>query len=387
MTVRSEEAKAELKEAEQKLKEAEQKLADAKAELADAKKLAELADAEAKQEQIEQKLMETKQAAPANTAGIQRLEQKLQGLDDAVKELRLSVISKSTIVRRLESQLLPAIAGPAFTSSGGERKMQSRQIAQRHQHCILITCEHLCVSFCLSLSLSLFPCPSSCFCASSSFSASQQDIERMLEANRKAVEETIQRQFAFQQRESVALSELSAGHFERIRQYVRMTVEPVEWSAILPTSSTASTSSTSSTPAFQWSDENENQQYERYLSYLRSKLLSVPRHLSVERAPPSLLDTFKSRYLPFDVRGTSDVMVVERASGITPVFGIRMLMELKKQRPDAKDVYQTMGELLAADQHTPFSPIVVLTDLAEYWRFCWLEGRQHPILRSARQVS
>ena len=253
--------------------------------------------------------------------------------------------------------------------------MQSRQIAQRHQHCILITCEHLCVSFCLSLSLSLFPCPSSCFCASSSFSASQQDIERMLEANRKAVEETIQRQFAFQQRESVALSELSAGHFERIRQYVRMTVEPVEWSAILPTSSTASTSSTSSTPAFQWSDENENQQYERYLSYLRSNL-SVPRHLSVERAPPSLLDTFKSRYLPFDVRGTSDVMVVERASGITPVFGIRMLMELKKQRPDAKDVYQTMGELLAADQHTPFSPIVVLTDLAEYWRFCWLEGRQ-----------
>ena len=370
MTVRSEEAKAELKEAEQKLKEAEQKLKEA--ELAEKQKLA---DAKAELAEAEQKLMETKQAAPANTAGIQRLEQKLQGLDDAVKELRLSVISKSTIVRRLESQLLPAIAGPAFTSSGGERKMQSRQIAQRHQHCILITCEHLCVSFCLSLSLSLFPCPSSCFCASSSFSASQQDIERMLEANRKAVEETIQRQFAFQQRESVALSELSAGHFERIRQYVRMTVEPVEWSAILPTSSTASTSSTSSTPAFQWSDENENQQYERYLSYLRSNL-SVPRHLSVERAPPSLLDTFKSRYLPFDVRGTSDVMVVERASGITPVFGIRMLMELKKQRPDAKDVYQTMGELLAADQHTPFSPIVVLTDLAEYWRFCWLEGRQ-----------
>jgi len=373
MTARSEEAKAELK-------VAEQRLADAKAELASAE--AKLASAEAKQEQVEQKLMETKQADPANTVEIQRLEQKLQTLNGDVAVLRkafysksASVESKEDVIRRLESQLLPAIAGPAFTSSGGERKMQSRQIAQRHQHCILITCEHLCVSFCLSLSLSLFPCPSSCFCASASFSASQQDIERMLEANRKAVEETIQKQFAFQQRESVALSELSAGHFERIRQYVRMTVEPVEWSAILPTTSTASTASTSATPAFQWSDENENQQYERYLSYLRSNL-SVPRHLSVERAPPSLLDTFKSRYLPFDVRGTSDVMVVERASGITPVFGIRMLLELKKQRPDAKDVYQTMGELLAADQHTPFSPIVVLTDLAEYWRFCWLEGRQ-----------
>ena len=139
MTARSEEAKAELK-------VAEQKLADAKAELADAK--AELASAEAKQEQVEQKLMETKQADPANTAEIQRLEQKLQGWDDAVKELGLSVISKSTIVRRLESQL-PVIAGPALASSGGERKMHRRQIAQRHQHCILMTC--LSVPVCVSV--------------------------------------------------------------------------------------------------------------------------------------------------------------------------------------------------------------------------------------------
>ena len=195
----------------------------------------------------------------------------------------------------------------------------------------------------------------------------------------KESQEAVKQLLAAQQRETVALSELSAGHFERIRQYVRMTVEPVEWSAILPsapsTTSTASTSSTSSIPAFQWSDENENQQSDRYLQYLRSNL-SVPRHLSVERAPVSLLDTFKSRYLPFDIRGTSDVMVVERASGILPVFGIRMLLELKKNRPDAKDGYQAMGELLAADQHTPFTPIVVLTDLAEHWMFCWLEGRQ-----------
>ena len=72
--------------------------------------------------------METKRADPANTAEVQRLEQKLQGLDEAVRELRLSVISKSTIVRRLESQL-PVIAGPPLGSSGGERHMQSRKIA------------------------------------------------------------------------------------------------------------------------------------------------------------------------------------------------------------------------------------------------------------------
>ena len=90
MTARSEEAKAELK-------VAEQKLADAKAELADAK--AELASAEAKQEQVEQKLMETKQADSANTAEVQRLEQKLQGLSTVtIAVLRKAFYSKSASV-------------------------------------------------------------------------------------------------------------------------------------------------------------------------------------------------------------------------------------------------------------------------------------------------
>ena len=139
MTARSEEAKAELK-------VAEQKLADAKAELA---------SAEAKQEQVEQKLMETKQADPANTTEIQRLEQKLQTLNGDVAVLRkafysksASVESKEDVIRRLESQL-PVIAGPALASSGGERKMHRRQIAQRHQHCILMTC--LSVPVCVSV--------------------------------------------------------------------------------------------------------------------------------------------------------------------------------------------------------------------------------------------
>ena len=138
MTGRSEEAKAELREAEQKLADAKAELADAKAELASAE--AKLASAEAKQEQVEQKLVETKQADPTNTAVIQRLEQKLLTLDGDVAALRkayysklASVESKEEVVRRLESQLLPTIAGPALALAGGERKMQSRQIALR-QH-------------------------------------------------------------------------------------------------------------------------------------------------------------------------------------------------------------------------------------------------------------
>jgi predicted nucleic acid-binding Zn-ribbon protein len=153
MTVRSEEAKAELKEAEQKLADAKAELADAKAELADAK--TELKGAETQQGQVEQKLMQTKQADPFNTAEIQRLEEKWQTLNGDVAVLRrafysksASVESKEAVVRRLESQL-PVIVGPALASSGGETKMHRRQIAQRHQHCILMTC--LSVSVCFSV--------------------------------------------------------------------------------------------------------------------------------------------------------------------------------------------------------------------------------------------
>ena len=100
---------------------------------------AELASAEAKQEQVEQKLMETKQADPANTTEIQRLEQKLQTLNGDVAVLRkafysksASVESKEDVIRRLESQL-PVIAGPALASSGGE-KMHRVQSRHRPQH-------------------------------------------------------------------------------------------------------------------------------------------------------------------------------------------------------------------------------------------------------------
>ena len=137
MTARSEEAKAELREAEKKLADAKKELKEAEQKLADAKK--ELKEAETQQGQVEQKLMETKQADPANTAEIRRLEEKLQrmkqelqGFIDAVRELGLSVISKSAsvrskeeVIRQLESQLLPAIADPALALAGGELNTQS----------------------------------------------------------------------------------------------------------------------------------------------------------------------------------------------------------------------------------------------------------------------
>jgi chromosome segregation ATPase len=129
MQARSEEAKAELKEAEQKLADVKAELKEAEAKLKEAE--AKLKEAEANQERVEQKLMETKQADPANTAGIERLERKWLTLNGDVAALRkayysklASVESKEEVVRRLESQLL-VTAGPALASSGGEMKMHS----------------------------------------------------------------------------------------------------------------------------------------------------------------------------------------------------------------------------------------------------------------------
>jgi len=210
--------------------------------------------------------------------------------------------------------------------------------------------------------------------------ATKEDIQQMMKKQEelaKKQQEELTTLITARQRQSVTLSGMSAGHIEQIQQHLRMAVQAVDWSEVAPSlvSSSSSSTSLSSIPAFRWSDENENQQADRYLPYLKQHLF-IPRHLHMDSAPPSLLDTSKSRYLPFDITGTSDVMVVERASGPAPIFGTRMLMELKKKQPDAKNLYQAMGQLLAADQHTPFTPIVVLSDLNDSWTFLWLEARR-----------
>ena len=91
-------------------------------------------------------------------------------------------------------------------------------------------------------------------------------------------------------------------------------------------------------------------------------------------ATPNLLNTSKSRCLPFDITGTSDVMFVETVSKTSPSFGVRILMELTKKEPGEKSEIQAMGQLLAADQHSRWTPTVILSDLNDTWKFMWLEG-------------
>jgi len=222
----------------------------------------------------------------------------------------------------------------------------------------------------------------------------KEDIESVKEDNReqrkrvrediesieKRMVEKLEQLISGLHRESIALSEFSASHIQQIRQHAHMMLKPIDWPPFVSSSSSTSSSSLSpsSIPEFKWSDENEDQQQDRYVQYVKDHL-QIPRHLSVKAAPANLLDVSKSARLPFDVKGSSDVMVVERSAGLAPEFGIRMLFELTKAVM-RKNLFQAIGELLAADELTAFTPVVVLTDLNEVWTFYWLEGDGGPHL-------
>jgi hypothetical protein len=139
-------------------------------------------------------------------------------------------------------------------------------------------------------------------------------------------------------------------------------------------SSSTSPSSSSFCPAFTWTDANENQQVDEYIRYLRT-YVKLPRNIHLKKAPPGLLD-LKSPLLPFDVAGTTDVMMIERSSDILSLqaSGIRVMMELKKDLTTAPTSYQrqAMLQLIAGDHLSAFLPIVLLTDLRETFIFFWL---------------
>ena len=88
------------------------------------------------------------------------------------------------------------------------------------------------------------------------------------------------------------------------------------------------------------------------------------------------------RRLLFDIRGTSDVAVVHKGyiAAREESQGVLAVVELKKAC-DAKATRQTIGQLIAADLISTFSPLAVLTDLRDEWHFYWLEGRTIKHLR------
>ncbi len=132
-------------------------------------------------------------------------------------------------------------------------------------------------------------------------------------------------------------------------------------------------------PAFQWEDRNEPDQKDRYLPYLRTHLLMEQRQGDAALITPDNERGFLSvsdKRLQFDIRGTTDVAVVHQGyiSARLEEQGILCVIELKKACTK-KDTRQTIGQLIAADLISTFSPLAVLTDLRDEWHFYWLEGR------------
>jgi len=129
-------------------------------------------------------------------------------------------------------------------------------------------------------------------------------------------------------------------------------------------------------PAFQWDDRNEPDQEDRYLPHLNSHLhMKGDVALRALNASRTFLNVSDKR-LKFDIKGTSDVAVLHQGyiSAHLEGQGILGLIELKKEC-NQKGIRQTIGQLIAADLLSHFSPLAVLTDLRDEWHFFWLEGR------------
>ncbi len=156
-------------------------------------------------------------------------------------------------------------------------------------------------------------------------------------------------------------------------------VVPHDWTdavtAMLAPSSSTTTISSTACPAFPWTSANENQQVDAYTQHIRAQL-NLPRNIHLKKAPSGLLDT-KSPLLPFDVNGTTDLILVERASEAANLLasGVRVIIELKKDLSSAATSHQrqAMLELIIADISSAFNPIALLTDLRDTFIFFWLD--------------
>jgi hypothetical protein len=135
-------------------------------------------------------------------------------------------------------------------------------------------------------------------------------------------------------------------------------------------------------PAFQWSDESEPKQADRYMAYLKqaitisSRTQSPLAWLEAGSKSGSLLDTkgYEELLHYSSISGNTDAAIVTRASMecLVPKEGLCILFELKKEvKPN--HVYQAACQLVLANLASNFNPVVILTDLAEHWQLFWLD--------------
>jgi hypothetical protein len=208
------------------------------------------------------------------------------------------------------------------------------------------------------------------------------DVVKELKALKKGQAE-LKRHFE-ETRPALVLSDVGSDAFNQTIKRVFKIAATSSWPEALTQSlltgpaGAAASSPPPAAPAFAWNDEAENQQHERYMQYLRDHLALPPRgELQLIRPTSNtMLSVINDPKLPFDLRGTTDALVVHQGyiREHLPELGIFLVIELKKEC-DAKAVRQAIAQLIAADLQSQLTPFALLTDLRDEWHFYWLEGR------------
>mmetsp|Transcript_35648 Transcript_35648/g.89908 ORF Transcript_35648/g.89908 Transcript_35648/m.89908 type:complete len:461 (+) Transcript_35648:360-1742(+) len=147
--------------------------------------------------------------------------------------------------------------------------------------------------------------------------------------------------------------------------------------------------------AFDWSDAAEDQQMSECLQHLK-QIVSIPDTLA-------WYDVHSNKhYLDSDVpvlnrslKGTTDLIVAEivYADDGDDRHALALLVELKKpatlrlRREEC--LRQTYLELIAQSVYaeSKWKPLAVLTDLNDFWRIMWFQGRELHVAATARNFA
>ena len=135
---------------------------------------------------------------------------------------------------------------------------------------------------------------------------------------------------------------------------------------------------------YQWSELTEKHSLQRkaYMKYLEEHLHDalfknkIQKYFVLDTAfKRALLDCNDRSRLPFYVKGTADMMIVDTvAKQYDDIFaGLRMVIEVKKDAIDARNRFQLLLELVSADLKSESKrvPMGLLTDLNMTWYFIW----------------
>lgn len=127
-------------------------------------------------------------------------------------------------------------------------------------------------------------------------------------------------------------------------------------------------------PYFRWGDGVESGQAAGYVKYVEQYLVQSNQKWSVINGNqhPRLLDGILGGNGEGTVfKGTTDVVVVEKAAEDLPETGLKIIFELKKDgKIDKRAEYQTIISLLLANTTCRrLRPVAVLTDLVNMWKF------------------